>query len=76
MTDTIFSEENEADHKKLIYFREAKSKWQWYRAKQHVGFRMCSNILWEYCKRIEKKGTKMDKSNKFYDSFAPSSTYK
>lgn len=70
--DVIFNEENDADHKKLIYFREAKSKWQWYRAKQHINFRMCSNILWEYCKRIEKKGNKIDTSNKFYEAFAPS----
>lgn len=69
--DTIFCEENQNDHKKLIYFREAKSKWQWYRANQHVNFRMCSNMLWDFCKRIEKKGNKVDKSNKFYDAFAP-----
>lgn len=69
--DVIFSEENQADHKKLIYFREAKSKWQWYRATQHVNFRMCSDVLWDYCKRIEKKGNRVDKTNKFYDSFAP-----
>lgn len=69
--DVIFSEENQNEHKKLIYLREAKSKWQWYKANQHVNFRMCSDILWEYCKRIEKKGNKMDKTNKFFDSFAP-----
>lgn len=74
--DTIFSEENEADHKKLIYIREAKSKWQWYSAAQHVNFRMGSAVLWEYCKRIEKKGNHMDKTNKFYDAFTSSASYK
>jgi hypothetical protein len=69
--DVIFNEDNSALHRKLIYFREAKSKWQWYSATQHVKFRMCSQILWDFCKRIEKKGNHMDKTNKFYDSFAP-----
>ena len=69
--DVVFNEKNTEDHKKLIYFREAKSKWQWYKATQSGNFKMCAPILWDYCKRIEKKGNQMDKTNKFYESFAP-----
>lgn len=61
---------NEDDHKKLIYLRDAKSKWQWYKATRYVNFTMCADILWDFCKRVEKRGGSVDKSNKFYEGFA------
>ena len=69
--DTIFDGgKNEDDHKKLIYLRDAKSKWQWYKATRFVNFKMCSDLLWQFCKRIEKQGNNVDKTNKFYEGFA------
>lgn len=67
---TIFSEENQKEFKKIIYIKDSKSPWQWYKAEQHETFTMGCPALRLLCKQVEKKGSQFDKDNKFHDIFA------
>jgi hypothetical protein len=68
--EVIFSEQNQRDFKKLIYIKDSKSPWQWYRADQHDTFSMGCPALRALCKQVQKKGSQFDKDNKFHDVFA------
>lgn len=66
----IFSEENQKDFKKLIYIKDSKSPWQWYRAQARETFTMGCPSLRQLCKQVEKKGSQFDTENKFHEIFA------
>lgn len=53
---------------KLIYIRKLATFYR-YTAVMHSKLNICSPIIREFCDKIEKKGVKVNKGNKFYSYF-------
>jgi len=67
---TIFSEENEGLHYKLIYSRLDPQHFHYTAFPLSGAFKMCSENVWKYCQRIVKEDGKLDEQNPFYRHFA------